>query len=184
MADKNRQAARETEDNPDALHPYPESATAAAKILLDKVRGKDVPLEVASHAGWHLQGFALSRLLPDAASPPPEEPDTEGNGDYNPDESNDGPEENPDPSQAKPKSPRRLNTPSPRKAAGLKHCPDPNSIGREQVEHVLACASGERGMQGAAAGTGAGLLTGEFLSKLLSVATKLLLDWISKKTTS
>jgi hypothetical protein len=48
----------------------------------------------------------------------------------------------------------------------------------------LACASGERGMQGAAAGTGAGLLTGEFLSKLLSVATKLLLDWISKKTTS
>lgn len=171
------------EDEGDTLHPYPESATAASKVLLDKVRGKDVPLEVASHAGWHLQGFALSRLLPDATSLPPDE---NNEGEPNDGDVEVGGDEDQTPTQMKSKpsaSPRRsLDTPSPRKAAGLKHCPDPLSIGREQVEHVLACAAGERGMQGAAAGTGAGLLTEEFLSKLLSVATKLLLDWISKKT--
>lgn len=175
------------------LYPYPETAGEAAKLLLAKVRGEEVPLACAVHAGWHLQGFAQSRLLPD-----------NGNNGDNPPMQGGSPRKLSGSQESKaqhgthhasheaaedePQDTKSTNPPAnvkpagqdaPRKAVGFKHVQDPSTCNREQCEHVLAQFAGERGV-GAEAG---GIFTDELLSKLLSVTTKLLLDWMSKRAT-
>jgi hypothetical protein len=75
-----------------------------------------------------------------------------------------------DPDSGAPPMPPGFKTP------GFKHCPPPAMCTNEECEHVLAQCCGERGMRGP--------LTDALISKLLSVVTKLLTDWITSRTGS
>ena len=45
--------------------PYPSDfPTAALTMLLDKVRGKDIPLSDLAHGAWNVQGYAQKQLFP------------------------------------------------------------------------------------------------------------------------
>jgi len=46
------------------LHPYPESPTPAVQLLVDKLRGEDVPTIELGHAAWHFAGYAMKQFDP------------------------------------------------------------------------------------------------------------------------
>lgn len=166
------------------LHPYPQDATDAAKMLLDRVRGKDVDLACAAHAAWHLVGFAQSNLLPDTDHIPPETHSPHGYGEVD-HADHEGAEDEPKDTMEQTTRPKNAPFKS-KKTVGFKHTPDPLACPNDQVEHVLACAAGERAGdtpagpegEGMRAGTVSGIFTEEFLSKLMSVAMKLLMEWM------
>lgn len=47
------------------LAPYPVDVSDAVNVVLKKIRGEVVALPEAVHAGWHVVGFALGKVLPD-----------------------------------------------------------------------------------------------------------------------
>lgn len=48
------------------LYPFPEDLPfEAVSILIDKLRGKPIPIKTAVNAAWNLAGFAASQVTPD-----------------------------------------------------------------------------------------------------------------------
>ena len=44
------------------LHSYPADLGDAVQVVIDAVRGEPVPKVEYAHAGWHVVGFALSKV--------------------------------------------------------------------------------------------------------------------------
>jgi hypothetical protein len=60
----------------EGLTPYPSDPGPAIELVVSKLKGEDVELGCAIHAGWDVVGYGLGKFIPDehdhlvAASPP------------------------------------------------------------------------------------------------------------------